>query len=140
MNEEMLILLAVGAFLAYESGLLAILGICPSGTSLNQNMFPSCQPATTTTNVGTTASAAVAAGTAINTSQSVNQNGVQVYPQAGGGSSCSVGGTSYYSSTSVCPPVPVTPGGGGIAPRIPVPARPYPPVRRVVVGHGITSY
>ena len=40
----------------------------------------------------------------INTTQSVTQNGVQVFPQTGGGSSCIVGNTAYYSSTSVCPP------------------------------------
>jgi hypothetical protein len=52
----------------------------------------------TTTNVGTTASAATQAGTVANTPVT------QVTQLATGGSSCVVGGTSYYSSTATCPP------------------------------------
>ena len=60
------------------------------------------QPSTTSVQAASQVTASNPYG--INTTVSTQQNGVQVFPQAAGGSSCVVGNTTYYSSTATCPP------------------------------------
>lgn len=49
MNAAVWIIGAAGlAVLAYEKGWGALVGVCPSGTVLVQDMFPSCDSVTST--------------------------------------------------------------------------------------------
>jgi hypothetical protein len=69
---------------------------------LQQQPATQAQPTATSVNAASQITASNPYG--INTTVGVTQNGVQVYPQSGGGSSCVVGNVAYYSSTQTCPP------------------------------------
>lgn len=110
--------LGIGGYFAYTKGYLAILGLCPAGSTLGSDMFPACFfPGGA--QIGTTAASLASCGSQPGWQVVTTPLGSYCQPTPGGAVAAAIAAAPKVSSSPASSPVP-TPGPTNTAAVAPV--------------------